>query len=601
MAKATDNFAELLDESFKHKNYEGTVVKGTIVNIEKDYMLVDVGLKSEGKIPLREFGPIHTLELKVGDVVDVYLERMENRDGEIVLSREKARREEAWEELEASYRKKERVMGVITGRIRGGVNVDLAGVSAFLPGSQIDVRPTKDIYPLMNIEQPFMILGMDRLRGNIVVSRKAILQESQAESRSEIMANLTEGKVVEGTVKNVTDYGAFIDLGGIDALLHVTDIAWDRIGHPNTVLKPGQLVKVKITKISDNNRISVGMKQLTQDPWLGVAERYVPGTTISGKVSNIMDYGVFVLLEPGVEGLIHASELSWTKKNIHPSKIVSVDDALTVKVLEVDGDKRRVSLSLRQCAQNPWITFAEKHPVGSTIEGEVKNFTEFGMFVGVDGNVDGMVHINDLSWDKSGEEALALFKKGQTVKVKVLDVAPDKERISLGIKQLEADPFASIDGVSIGDVLTCTVKEITDQGIQVITDKDIPAFIRKTDLAKDRAEQKPERFAVEERVDAQVISIDKKSRKLILSIKAREVAEEKKAMAEYGSSDSGASLGDILGAAINLEKVKASASKKDAETADEPKEKKKAKAKADAEAHADEKPAKKSKAKKEAE
>lgn len=556
-----ENFAELLEESFKKKSYEGTVIKGTIVAIERDCALIDVGLKSEGQIPLREFGPKSSLELRVGDVVDVYLEKMENRDGEIILSREKARREEAWGELEASYNKKERVMGVIINRVRGGFTVDLSGVGAFLPGSQIDVRPIKDTNSLMHIEQPFMILKMDRMRGNIVVSRRAILEESQAEARNEIMSTITEGSILEGTIKNVTDYGAFVDLGGIDGLLHVTDISWDRIAHPSDVLKVGQNVRVKVTKLSDNNRISLGMKQLEEDPWSGVAERYIPGSEISGTVSNIMDYGVFVQLESGIEGLIHASELSWTKKNTHPNKVVSLGEKVVVKVLEVDPSKRRVSLSLRECVKNPWIAFAEKHQIGDVIEGEIKNFTEFGMFVGVEADMDGMVHINDLSWDKPGEEVLSTFKKGEKVKVKILDIISDKERISLGVKQLSSDPLEGMDGAKVGEVFTCTVQEVTEQGIQVTTDKGVPSFIRKSDLAKERSEQKTERFAVGERVDAQVISFDKKSRKLVLSIKAREITEEKKAMAEYGSSDSGASLGDILGAAIDLEKVKAKESK----------------------------------------
>lgn len=546
----SENFAELLEQSFKAISKEGTVVKGTVVEVGRENVLVDVGLKSEGRVPLREFGA--QAELRAGDVVEVYLERMENKEGEVVLSREKARREEAWEILEESYQKKEQVTGSIVGRVRGGFTVELSGVIAFLPTSQIDVRFTRETPMPFNVEQPFVILKMDRLRGNIVVSRRAILEESQIESRNELLATLAEGKELEGTVKNITDYGAFIDLGGLDGLLHVTDISWNRVSHPSDVLKVGQVVQVKVIKVGENNRISLGMKQLEPDPWTSVADQYIAGAQIEGTVSNIMDYGVFVLLQPGIEGLIHASELSWTKKNLHPSKIVALGDKVSVKVLEVDPEKRRISLSLRQCQQNPWMQFVEEHPIGSVVEGEVKNFTEFGMFVGLPQGIDGMVHINDVTWDSHTDGVLESFEKGSMIKVKVLDAAPEKERISLGIKQLSQDPLDNLESAKMGDVITCTVQEVTPQGIQVVTDKGVSTFIRKADLAKERSEQKPERFAVDERVDAQVVAFDKKVRKFTLSIKAREIAEERQAMAEYGSSDSGASLGDILGAAIDL-------------------------------------------------
>lgn len=575
-----ENFLELLEESFKDKTrVEGTVVKGTIIGQDKDAFIIDVGLKSEGRIPVREFGPSRGADLKIGDVIDVYIERMENREGAIMLSRDKARREAAWEELEVLHKKGEHVTGVITSRVKGGFTVDLEGATAFLPGSQIDIRPIKDTSSLMNIEQPFIILKMDRLRGNIVVSRRAILEESMVETRKELMSAIQEGTVLEGAVKNITDYGAFIDLGGVDGLLHVTDISWSRVNHPSDVFQVGQIVKVKVIKINENNRISLGVKQLQEDPWKEIDTKYMAGMNVNGKISNIADYGAFVALESGIEGLIYNTELSWTKKNVHPNKVVSIGDAVQVRVLEVDKEKRRISLGLKQCSQNPWEKFAEQFPVGSIVEGEVKNFTEFGLFVGLEGDIDGMVHISDLSWDKSIEEASSHFTKGQTIKVKILDVSADKERISLGVKQLESDPFASASDVKMGEVVTCTITNISDRGLDVVTEKGVSSFIRKADLAKERSEQRPERFAVGERIDAQVVSIDAKARKVNLSIKAREVSEERAAMAEYGSSDSGASLGDILGAAIDLGKIQAASKKADKESADEKPAAKKASAK----------------------
>lgn len=568
----SESFAQLLDESLgKTKKFEGQVVKGTITSIERGFAIIDVGLKSEGSVPLEEFGSEVSQSLKVGDIIDIYVERFENRDGEVVLSYEKACRESAWEKLDECYRKNERVMGRLTGRVKGGFAVDLYGALAFLPGSQIDVRPIKDIAPLLNVEQPFQILKMDRLRGNIVVSRRSIMEESQAEARSELLSNLQEGQVVKGIVKNITDYGAFVDLGGIDGLLHVTDISWQRINHPSDVLHVGQAVDVKIIKYNQaDRRISLGIKQLKEDPWTTISTRYLVGDILDGVVTNITDYGVFVELDAGIEGLIHMTELSWTKKNIHPGKIVSTSEHVKVKVLEVDPEKRRISLSIKQVSDNPWVSYFKNHTVGDIVEGPIKNVTEFGLFVGVEGDIDGMVHISDIAWDVSGEAALALYKKGDVVKAKLLDMDPEKERISLGIKQLNVDSFTSnIDELKPDVVLTCVVKAITEGGIEVETEKGILGFIRKSDLSRERSEQRSDRFAVGERVDAQLISIDKKNRRLTLSIKARELAEEKEAMATYGSSDSGASLGDILGNAIDIEKVKAQAANKAKKKAEE--------------------------------
>ena len=553
-----ESFAALLDASLgTSSSLEGTVVKGHVIGIENDMVLIDVGLKSEGRVPLKEFANAgKPAELAIGDLVEVYLERMEDKHGEAQLSREKARREEAWTLLEKSFTANERVTGVIFGRVKGGFTVDLNGAVAFLPGSQVDIRPVRDITPLIGTPQPFQILKMDRSRGNIVVSRRAVLEESRAEARSELVANLKEGQILNGVVKNITDYGAFVDLGGVDGLLHVTDIAWRRINHPSEALHIGQSVKVQVIRFNpETQRISLGMKQLEADPWEGVELKYPSGARYKGRVTNITDYGAFVELEPGVEGLVHVSEMSWTKKNVHPGKIVSTSQEVEVMVLDVDPQKRRISLGLKQTLANPWESFIEQFPVGTELEGEVKNITEFGLFVGLPGDIDGMVHLSDLDWARPGEEVVADFKKGDQVKVKVLDVDVEKERISLGVKQLSDDPYEeSLSKLKKGDVVTCTVTIVTENGLEVTTADGMPGFIRKAELSRERSEQRPDRFAVGEKVDAKVTAIDRATRKVTLSIKSREVEEDKKAMAEFGSSDSGASLGDILGAAFNRAK-----------------------------------------------
>jgi small subunit ribosomal protein S1 len=552
-----DDFAAMLEASFeKQSPAEGSVIKGKIVAIENDYAVVDVGLKTEGRVALKEFSmPGVPVTVQIGDEVEVYLERVENALGDAVLSRDKARREESWIKLERAFNEQTRVTGVIFGRVKGGFTVDLDGAVAFLPGSQVDVRPMRDVGPLMNQPSPFQILKMDRRRGNIVVSRRAVLEERRAEERSSLVASLQEKQVVEGVVKNITDYGAFVDLGGVDGLLHVTDIAWRRVSHPTEVLSVGQTVQVQIIKINpETQRISLGMKQLQTDPWEGVAAKYPVDARFKGKVTNVTDYGAFVELEPGVEGLVHVSEMSWVKKNVAPSKIVTPGTEVDVQVLEVDSNKRRISLGLKQTQDNPWQAFAASHPAGTEIEGEIKSITEFGLFVGLDGDIDGMVHLSDLSWDKSGDEAVKSYEKGQMVKAKVLDVDSDKERVSLGIKQLSGDPLekAGSGGGALrkNQVVTVTVTEVNDGGIEVSLADGVKAFIRRNDLARDRNDQRPERFQVGNKVDALVTAIDKASRKVSLSIKAREISEEKDAVAQYGSSDSGASLGDILGAAL---------------------------------------------------
>ncbi|MBS29291.1 MAG: 30S ribosomal protein S1 [Alphaproteobacteria bacterium] len=553
-AGTSEDFAALLEESLQENSaLERTVVKGTVVSIESDFALIDVGLKSEGRVPLKEFAPPgQPTEIEPGDKVEVFVERYEDINGEVVLSREKARREEAWEKLEEAFEKTERVTGTIFGRVKGGFTVDLSGAVAFLPGSQVDIRPVRDVSPLMGTPQPFMILKMDRGRGNIVVSRRAVLEETRAAERTELVANLKEGQVLQGVVKNITDYGAFVDLGGVDGLLHVTDISWRRINHPSEALQVGQTVQVQVVRFnSQTQRISLGMKQLEADPWDDVELKYPVSARFTGRVTNITDYGAFVELEPGIEGLVHVSEMSWTKKNVHPGKIVSTSQEVDVMVLDVDPQKRRISLGLKQTQENPWDEFAVKFPGGTEIEGEVRNITEFGLFVGLPGDIDGMVHLSDISWQKTGEEALEEYNKGDMVKVKILEVDTEKERISLGIKQLSDDPFAeSLGNIRKGEVVTATVSEVNDGGIEVTTSGGLVAFIRRSDLSRDRSEQRPDRFAVGEKVDAKVTNIDASSRRISLSIKANEIAEEKSAMAQYGSSDSGASLGDILGAAI---------------------------------------------------
>ncbi|MDG4894350.1 MULTISPECIES: 30S ribosomal protein S1 [unclassified Mesorhizobium] len=552
-----DDFASMLEESFTagHSG-EGQVVRGTITAIEKDMAIIDVGLKVEGRVPLKEFGAKgKESSLKVGDTVEVYVERIENALGEAMLSREKARREESWVRLEEKFTKGERVEGVIFNQVKGGFTVDLDGAVAFLPRSQVDIRPIRDVTPLMHNPQPFEILKMDRRRGNIVVSRRTVLEESRAEQRSEIVQNLEEGQVVEGVVKNITDYGAFVDLGGIDGLLHVTDMAWRRVNHPTEILNIGQTVKVQIIRINqETHRISLGMKQLESDPWSDIGTKFPIGKKIKGTVTNITDYGAFVELEPGIEGLIHVSEMSWTKKNVHPGKILSTTQEVDVVVLEVDPAKRRISLGLKQTLENPWEAFARNHPVGSQVEGEVKNKTEFGLFIGLEGDVDGMVHLSDLDWTRPGEQVIEEYNRGDMVKAQVLDVDIEKERISLGIKQLARDTVgeaASSGELRKNAVVTCEVIGVKDGGLDVrLVDSGIETFIKRSDLSRDRDEQRPERFTVGQKVDARVIAFDKKTRKLQVSIKALEIAEEKEAVAQYGSTDSGASLGDILGAAL---------------------------------------------------
>ena len=549
-----ENFSDLLDQSFQEMtSIEGSVVSGTVLSIEKDMILIDIGLKSEGRVPIREFGNNEDdINLKAGDTVEVYIERLEDSNGQAILSREKARREESWVNLEKALDKQQRVNGVIFGKVKGGFTVDLEGATAFLPGSQVDIRPIKDLGVLMGTPQPFQILKMDRRRGNIVVSRRAVLEDSRAEARTELVANLEEGQVLQGVIKNITDYGAFVDLGGVDGLLHVTDISWKRINHPSEALQIGESVQVKVIKFNDETqRISLGIKQLTEDPWLKVFERFPIGSKMTGIVTNITDYGSFVELEDGIEGLVHVSEMSWTKKNVHPGKIVSTSEKIEVMVLEIDVQKRRISLGIKQCVENPWEKYKSENKIGDIIEGEIRNITEFGLFVALSEDIDGLVHLSDISWDGNGDELIKNYAKGSDVKAKILDIDIEKERISLGIKQLTEDVTSTeLGNLKKGSIVTCTVSSISERGLDVNVGDNITGFIKKNDLSRERSDQKTERFGVGDKIDAMVTNIDKKLRKITLSIKAKEIEEEKKVMEEYGSSDSGASLGDILGAAL---------------------------------------------------
>ena len=550
----TETFSDFFEKSFeKINNLEGSVVEGTVISVEKEAFIVDIGLKSEGRILKREFGNEEKTEsIKIGDSVEVYIERLEDSNGNTILSREKARREEAWVELEKFHKEEKIVTGVILGRVKGGFTVDIDGATAFLPGSQVDIKPIKDFHSIMNIPQKFQILKMDKKRGNIVISRRAVLEENRAEARSEIVSNIQEGQTLEGIVKNITDYGAFVDLGGVDGLLHVTDISWRRINHPSEALKLGDNVKVKVIKFNDETkRISLGIKQLNEDPWQNIHKRFPIGSKISGVVTNITDYGSFVELEDGIEGLVHVSEMSWTKKNVHPNHLLSSSEKIEVMVLEIEEDKRRISLGIKQCLENPWEAFNKDFKVNQEIEGEIKNVTDFGIFVGLKGEIDGLVHLSDISWDGNGDELIKSFKQGTILKTKILDINVENEKVSLGIKQLTEDKFTSeLENIKLGDTVTCLINKISDNNIEVSIGDNIKGNIKKSDLSRDRKEQRTDRFGVGDKVDATVIKIDKKQRSVNVSIKAREIEEEKQAMAEFGSSDSGASLGDILGAAL---------------------------------------------------
>ena len=551
---SSERFSELLEESLSNSFIqEGKVILGTIVSIESDLVIIDFGMKTEGRVSIDEFkSEIEDSSLNIGDQVEVYLERIENALGDAVLSRDKAKKEENWFKLQECQKENVIVQGEITGKVRGGFTVDIDGTQAFLPGSQVDVKPIRDIRPLMYMSQSFHILKMDKRRGNIVVSRKSVLTDSSNVSKSEVLEGLSEGQEIEGIVKNITDYGAFIDLGGIDGLLHVTDISWKRINNPSDVISLGEKVKVLITKLSrEDQRVSLGMKQLQDDPWVDVDKKYEVGKKYNGQVTNMADYGAFVGLEGGLEGLVHVSEMSWVSKIEKPSKYVNIGDEVQVMVLEIDSEKKRLSLGIKQCFDNPWENFAQKNPVGNLVKGKIQNIADFGIFVQVEEGLDGLVHLSDIDWKVEGNIAIKEYKVGQEIEAKILDFEIEKERISLGIKQLSDDPLSSLGTTKKGDVLTCTVSNTLKSGIEVNIGTDFTAFIKRSDLSMDKSEQNPERFEIGQKVDAKVIRFDKKSRKINLSIKALQISDEKEAIEQYGSKDSGASLGDILGEALD--------------------------------------------------
>lgn len=558
----TENFSQLFEEYIKEEKKEGQVVQGIIVGIDRDSIIVDVGLKSEGRIELSEFSVNGTKPVfSIGDKVDVYIEKFEGKGGRIILSREKAIRDGAWTKFETLCSQEVNIEGNIIGRVKGGFAVELGGIIAFLPGSQVDIRPIKDISALMGISQPFKILKVDKEHGNVVVSRRAILEESRKESRQELLSNIQEGGILEGTVKNITDYGVFVDLGFMDGLLHITDISWSKISHPSEILSLGQQIKVIITKYNpETQRVSLGLKQLEKNPWEELVEKYTVGKKVKGVINTVVDYGAFIEIEPGVEGLVYHTEMSWNAKNMHPRKLVKPGDEVEVIILEIDIAKHRISLSMKQCLENPWEKFAEKYPVGSKVTGIIKNIADFGMFVTITGDnpessVDVLVPAAEISWNLPPEEAIKKYNKGEEINGTILSVDLERERVTVGIKQLMADDFSDTIGkLSKADAVTCTVVEVKKDGIEVELADGITSFIKKNDLSKHKEEQRPERFSSGDRVDAKILSYDKNNRQFQLSIRALEIEEEKKAIAEFGSSDSGASLGEILGAALKKDK-----------------------------------------------
>lgn len=549
------SFAEMLEESLAGKDsLEGKVVLGTIVGIKNDKAVIDVGLKSEGRLFLDDIKALKgTDTVEVGDTLEVFVERYEDKNGEPILSIERAKKEAVWKDLEKRLESGEIVEGIITGRTKGGFAVDINGTMAFLPGSQVDLRLVKDITPLLNLKQPFKILKMDKARNNIVVSRRAVLEAARNETRAEVISKLEEGMIVDGVVKNITDYGVFVDIGGIDGLLHVTDMSWKRVASPSDLVKVGDNVRVQVIKFNkDSGRISLGMKQLVESPWENIEKKYIVGQQYKGKVVNVTDYGAFIELEDCIEGMAYMSELSWLRKNVQPSKVVNVGDVVDAMVLEVNPQKRKISLGLKQCQPNPWQEFAEEHPVGTKLDGIVKNITEFGIFVGVNDVLDGMVHMSDVSWnDGSNEDKSKQLEKGQKIEVVVLDVNPEKERINLGIKQLENDPYAeAASSTKKGDVVVAEVKKIQTAGVDVVLENGLNGFIKRGDISSEKGKQRADVLAVGEKVEAVVLGVEKGSRRVNLSIKALEIQREKEALEQFGSTDSGASLGDILGAAF---------------------------------------------------
>ncbi|GAC22999.1 small subunit ribosomal protein S1 [Paraglaciecola mesophila KMM 241] len=530
----TENFAQLFEESLKEiETRPGAIVKGTIVSIDKDIVLVDAGLKSESAIPAEQFRNADgTLDVEIGDQVDVALDAIEDGFGETILSREKAKRHEAWVELEKAYDDKETIKGVINGKVKGGFTVEVNTVRAFLPGSLVDVRPVRDTTHLEGKELEFKVIKLDAKRNNVVVSRRAVIEAESSAERDQLLANLEEGHEVKGIVKNLTDYGAFVDLGGVDGLLHITDMAWKRVKHPSEIVNVGDEINVKVLKFDkEKSRVSLGMKQMGNDPWQEIAERYPEGSKLSGAVTNLTDYGCFVEIEDGVEGLVHVSEMDWTNKNIHPSKVVNLGDTVEVMVLEIDEERRRISLGLKQCKPNPWEEFAKAQSKGDKVSGKIKSITDFGIFIGLDGGIDGLVHLSDISWNKTGEDAVREYKKGDEISAVVLQVDPERERISLGVKQIEEDPFNQyLTDTKKGTIVVGTVTEVDAKGVTVKLAEEVEGYIRATDLARERVEDASEVASVGEEIEAKFMGVDRKNRIVNLSVKAKDQADEKEAL-----------------------------------------------------------------------
>ncbi|TRW50525.1 30S ribosomal protein S1 [Aliidiomarina halalkaliphila] len=540
----TENFAQLFEESLKEtETRPGSIVKGTVVAIEKDLVLVDAGLKSESAIPAEQFmNADGVLEIAVGDIVEVALDAVEDGFGETILSREKAKRFEAWIQLEAAHENDETVIGIISGKVKGGFTVDLNGVRAFLPGSLVDVRPIRDTAHLENRDLEFKVIKLDQKRNNVVVSRRAVIEKENSAERDQLLENLQEGQEVTGIVKNLTDYGAFVDLGGVDGLLHITDMAWKRVKHPSEIVNVGDEITCKVLKFDrDRTRVSLGLKQLGEDPWSDISARYPENSTLQGRVTNLTDYGCFVELEEGVEGLVHVSEMDWTNKNVHPSKIVNLDDVVEVMVLEIDEERRRISLGIKQCKPNPWEEFAKNHQKGDKVSGKIKSITDFGIFIGLDGNIDGLVHLSDISWNAAGEEAVRDFKKGEEVEAVVLQVDAERERISLGIKQISEDPVNNfLAAHKKGAIVTGKVTEVDAKGATVSLADGVEGYVRASDISRDRVEDASTVLNVGDSIEARYMGIDRKNRVISLSIKAKDEAEEKAAMDSVNATEENA-------------------------------------------------------------
>lgn len=550
----SESFAELFEESLKTVDMiPGTIVTGVVIDIDKDWVTVHAGLKSEGVIPANQFlNDKGEMALQVGDEVQVALETVEDGFGETRLSREKAKRAESWKILETANKSDEVIKGIINGKVKGGFTVDVAGIRAFLPGSLVDVRPVRETQHLEGKELDFKVIKLDQKRNNVVVSRRAVLEQANSEERDELLASLQEGMAVKGIVKNLTDYGAFVDLGGVDGLLHITDMAWKRIKHPSEIVNVGDEIEVKVLKFDrDRNRVSLGLKQLGEDPWIKITNRYPEGTRVKAKVTNLTDYGCFAELEEGVEGLVHVSEMDWTNKNIHPSKVVNVGDEIEVMVLDIDEERRRISLGVKQCQENPWDAFGKQYAKGGKITGKIKSITDFGIFIGLEGGIDGLVHLSDISWNEAGEEAVRAYKKGDEIETVILAIDPERERISLGIKQLAEDPFSAyVAQNDKGSIVKGTVKEVDAKGAVITLADDVEASLKASEISRDRVEDARNALSVGDEVEAKITNIDRKNRSIILSVKAKDVDEEKAAIKEHSTKQdeqsTPATIGDLI-------------------------------------------------------